>query len=181
MARQSLLPLAAVLCLTAGFSIAQEGQAPSYPKPGPEHLKLKELEGAWDAVVTGMDGKKSKGEAIYKMECGGLWLTSDFKCQMEGQPFHGKGFDSYDAAKKKHIGVWIDSMMTVPLIMEGTRDESTKTTTCYGECPGPDGKTMKMKGVTIENSANQHTFDMYTLAPDGKETKMMTIVYTRRK
>ena len=185
MSRKLIFTFGSWLLVFVGPVLAQQQQPagpPPSPKPGPEHAKLKELEGNWDAVVTShMDGKKSKGEASYKMECGGLWLTSDFKGQMEGQPFHGKGFDSYDATKKKHIGVWVDSMMTVPLVMEGTRDAATKTTTCTGECPGPDGKLMKVKAVTKEISANQHTFEMYMVAADGKETKTMTIEYTRRK
>ena len=184
MLRKLILSLAGCLILGLGFAAAQQQQPagpPPSPRPGPEHLKLKELEGNWDAVVTGMDGQKSKGEASYKMECGGLWLTSDFKSQMDDQPFHGKGFDSYDPAKKKYLGVWVDSMMTVPMMTEGTRDERTKTTTCTGECPGPDGKPMKVKMVTKEVNSNQHTFEMYMIGPDGKETKSMTIEYTRRK
>jgi hypothetical protein len=171
-----------LVVLTAGVAMAQQAQQqPPMPKPGPEHMDLKKLEGSWDCVVTSMDGKKTKGEASYKMECGGLWLVSDFKGEFDGAPFQGKGMDTYDAAKKKYVSVWVDSMMTTPLIMEGTRDESTKTSVMTGECPGPDGKPMKMKGVTKETDNDHMTFEMYMIGPDGKEAKAMTIAYTRRK
>jgi len=160
---------------------AQEQKQPPAPKPGPEHAQLKALEGTWDTVMTTADGKKSKGVAVYKVECGGLWLTSDFQGEFEGAPFQGKGLDSYDPAKKKYVSVWVDSMLTVPLVMEGTRDESTKTTMMTGEAPGPDGKLMKMKGVTKDIDKNRMTFEMYMPGPDGKEVKGFTIDYTRRK
>jgi hypothetical protein len=180
MSRTFTFALCLNMLFAAGIATAQQEQQPPAPKPGREHAELKKLEGTWDTVLD-HDGKKSKGEATYKMECGGLWLASDFKGEFDGKPFHGKGLDSYDPAKKKYVAVWVDSMMTVPLIMEGTHDESTKTTTATGECPGPDGKPMKLKGVTKFTDNDHMTFDMYMIGPDGKETKAMTIAYTRRK
>jgi hypothetical protein len=185
MSRKVILALAAWLTVGVKFALAQQqptpAQMPPVAKPGAEHAILKQIEGTWDAVVTGADGKKSKAEAVYKMECGGLWLTSDFKGQMDGQPFQGKGLDTYDPAKKKYTSVWVDSMSTAPMIFEGTRDESTKTTTQTGESPGPDGKPMKFKGVSKENDDDHMTFSMYSIGSDGKETKLMTIDYARRK
>jgi hypothetical protein len=183
---KSRLPFLTGLLALSVLRIAAAQQAADQlafqpPTPGPEHARLKKMEGTWDAVMKMSDGKSSKGEAVYKMECGGLWLASDFKGSFEGAPFHGKGLDTYDAAKKKHIAVWVDSMMTSPLVMEGTRDEATKTTTQMGECPGPDGKLVKMKGVTKEIDNDHLTFEMYLVLPDGKEAKQMTIEYARRK
>jgi hypothetical protein len=168
------------LLLAAGMATAQESSPPP-PTPGPEHARLKKMEGTWDAVMTDGEGKKSKGEMNYKMECGGLWLTSDYKGEHDGKPFHGKGFDSYDPTKKKYVGVWIDNMITSPLQIEGTYDEKTKISTCYGECAGPDGKPMKMKLVTKTIDDDHETFEMYMIGPDGKEMKGATIEYTRRK
>src|SRR4051812_2658003 len=95
----------------------EQPMGPMAPKPGKEHLELAKMEGVWDAVTT-IGDKKTKGEATYKMDCGGLWLASTFKGEMEGQPFTGRGLDSYDPAKKRYVGVWVDSMITSPLIME---------------------------------------------------------------
>ncbi len=167
--------------LIAISSVSAQQSSPPAPTPGPEHARLKKLEGAWDAVMTTPDGKKTKGEMIYKMECGGLWLTCDYKGEHEGKPFHGKGLDSYDPASKKLTGVWVDSVMTSPLVYTGTYDEKTKTSTCAGECNGPDGKPMKMKMVTKTTDDNHETFEMFMIGPDGKEMKGATIEYTRRK
>jgi len=180
MSRKFPVSLAAGLLLVVGSVSAQQSSPPP-PTPGPEHARLKKLEGIWDAVMTTPDGKKTKGEMIYKMECGGLWLTSDYKGEHEGKPFHGKGFDSYDLATRKYVGVWVDSVMTNPLRIEGTYDEKTRTSTCTGECTGPDGKAMKMKLVTKTIDDDHETFEMNMIGPDGKETKGAVIEYTRRK
>jgi hypothetical protein len=172
-----------VVLLSARLAVAQQEKKEEFQpaKPGPEHAELKKLEGTWDTVMKTPDGKSSKGVATYKMELGGLWLVSDFKGDFDGAPFQGKGLDTYDAGKKKYVSVWVDSMMTMPLVFEGTRDPATKISTSTCECTGPDGKPMKMRSVTKEIDDHHFTFEMYSPGPDGKEAKMMTIEYTRRK
>lgn len=166
--------LSVTLMLVANVS-AQES-----PKPGPEHQKLKELEGTWDAVMKFGD-TESKGTVVYKMEVGGLWLTSDFQGEFAGEKFSGKGLDSYDAAKKKYVSVWVDSMITSPLVTEGTYDKDGKVLTMTGEGPGPDGKPMKFKMTTEHKDKNSMLFTMFGPGPDGKEAAMFSITYKRRK
>src|SRR4051812_26600951 len=81
------------------------GQEPVV-RPGPEHERLKQLAGTWDTTMT-YGGMASKGTCVYKMEVGGLWLTSAFEGEFAGQKFSGRGLDSYDAGKKKYVGVWV--------------------------------------------------------------------------
>ncbi|HEX5102276.1 MAG TPA: DUF1579 domain-containing protein [Pirellulaceae bacterium] len=151
------------------------------PKPGPEHAYLKAMEGVWDAEMVTPDGNKSAGTMTYKMQVGGLWLTSDYKGEFAGAEFTGKGLDSYDAKKKKYVGVWVDSMITSPLIMEGDMDEKTHTLTMNTEGPGPDGKPQKMKMVTKMPDKDHMNFEMFMTGADGKETSGFKINYTRKK
>src|SRR5262249_30723965 len=109
------------------------------PKPGPEHERLKKLEGAWDATIKVGD-QQSKGTMTYKMELGGLWLVSEFPGDFMGMKFQGKGMDGYDPLKKKYVSVWVDSMSNSPLISEGTLDKDGKVLTMSGEGLGMDGK-----------------------------------------
>ncbi len=152
-------------------------QAQESPKPGPEHEMLKKMEGVWDATMK-FEGMSSKGTMTYKMELGGLWLVSTFEGEFAGAKFSGRGLDSYDARKKKFVTVWVDSMITTPLILEGTYDQAKKTMTMVGDGLGPDGKPTKWKSVTVMADENSIHFGMYF--GDAKEPAF-TIEYKRKK
>jgi hypothetical protein len=168
-----------VLCVAAALPVATV-RAQQPPKPGPEIEKLKALEGTWDATVK-MMGNESKATATYKMGVGGMWLVSDFEGEFGGMKFQGKGMDTYDASKKKYISVWVDSMSTSPMVMEGSYDKDGKILTMTGEGPGEDGKPTKYKSVSEMKDKDSMLFKMYTVGKDGKDAEMMTITYKRKK
>jgi hypothetical protein len=170
----------------AGFVVgagllAQEG----FPKPGPEHARLKSLEGTWEGNIKmtfpGMPAKESKATATYKMECGGLWLVGNFVGEFDGKPFQGKELDSYDATKKKYVSVWVDSMGTLPMNSEGTYDKEKKRLTMTSEYPGMDGKLTKYTMVTDYKDDDNMVWTMSAPGKDGKDTVVMTITYKRKK
>ncbi len=163
------------VALARGVAFAQE-----LPTPGPEHERLKQLEGEWIATLKSAGGE-SKGTMTYRMECGGLWLVSDFHSDFGGQKFQGRGLDGYDPQKKKYVSVWVDSMSPRPLMFEGDWDAARKELTMRGEGPGPEGKPVKYKSVTRKVDADHETFRMFIVGPDGNETEMMTIDYERKK
>lgn len=160
-------------------SLATAGVHGQYqaPKPGPEHALLRKMEGTWDTTMK-IGGQESKGIATYKMELGGLWLTSTFEGAFGGEKFSGRGFDSYDGGKKKFVGVWFDSMSTTPMITEGSYDKVTRTMTMIGEAPGMDGKMAKHRIVTEMPDDNTMNFAMYVgEAPQPA----FTILYKRKQ
>jgi hypothetical protein len=167
--------------LAAGLFVAAPLAAYEQPevKPGPEHAKLKESEGTWDATIKGKDGD-SKGVLQCKLGLNGLWLVEHFKADLGGKPFEGHGATSYDAGKKKYVNVWVDSMATLPMVSEGTFDSKTKTLKLSGEMPMPDGKTMKCTMTTIAKDADTKVFTL-TGVQDGKDFEMVHITYKRRK
>src|SRR5262249_33805782 len=145
-------------------------------KPGPEHELLKKHVGTWDLTMK-FGEMESKGTVTYKMELGGLWLVSSLECDLGGMKFQGRGMDSYDAGKKKYVGVWFDSMSTHPMLMEGTFDKEKKTMTMIGEGPGMDGKLVKHKIVTEWKDEDTIHFGMYM--GDAKDPGF-TILYKRK-
>jgi hypothetical protein len=171
---KTLRCLVAVALAAAASPAARAQEA---PKPGPEHEVLKKMVGTWDITMK-FGGMETKGVATYKMDLGGLWLASTVESEIFGAKFSGRGFDSYDAAKKKYVGLWIDSMSTSPMTMEGTYDKATKTLTMTGEGPGMDGKPTKYKGVSVMPDDDTINFTMYM--GDVKEPAF-TIVYKRKK
>lgn len=97
----------AVLLASAVVATAQD-------KPGPEHALLKQMEGTWDGTVKllmepGKPPAESKGVFTAKMDLGGFFLVTEFKGEMMGQNFTGKGMSGYDPMKKKYVGTWADS------------------------------------------------------------------------
>ena len=159
--------------------LAAPAAAQDFPvaKAGPEHEILKKHVGTWDTTMKIM-GMESKGTATYKLDLGGLWLSSTVESEIFGMKFQGHGMDSYDATKKKYVSAWFDSMSASPMFMEGTYDASKKTLTMTGEGPGEDGKPTKHKSVSEWKDDDTLHFSMYM--GDGKEPAF-TIVYKRRK
>jgi hypothetical protein len=166
------LAVALAVAFVAPIARAQEAV-----KPGPEHAQLKKMEGVWETTMK-MGPMESKGTATYKMDLGGLWLLSQFEGDIGGQKFSGRGADSYDPARKKYVGLWIDSMSTSIMTMEGTRDAATNTLTMVGEGPDMNGKIVKHKAVSKMPDDNTIQFSMYM--GDAKEPQF-TILYKRRK
>jgi Protein of unknown function (DUF1579) len=167
--RMSAVIVAAVLVVPAWT------QEP--PKPGPEHELLKKQEGTWSTTMKA-GGQEFKGSVTYKMELGGLWLVGSLESDLAGQRFFGKSLDTYDAGKKKYVGVWADSMGTTPLLMEGTYDKDKKTLTMIGEGPGMDGKLTKWRSVST--MPDNDTINMSMFVGDAKEP-MFTVTYKRKK
>jgi hypothetical protein len=193
--KKTLFAMAAGIALAAGPAFAQApadkpktdktdkaapaaGEMPQ-AKPGPEHEILKKSVGTWDATVEemapGAPPKTSKGTETAKL-VGGLWLVSDFKSEMMGQPFEGHAVGGYDPSKKKYVGTWVDSMSASQWTSEGTLDPATKTMTDWMEGVGHDGKPTKMKAVTQWKDDDTRVFTMYM-----GETPTMKITYKRRK
>ena len=169
-----------LIACAAGALLVPATVAQEPVKPGPEHERLKKAEGTWEATIK-MGDQESKGTMTYKMDLGGLWLIANFEGEFGGMKFNGKGFDTYDPAKKKYIGIWIDSMSTSPMMMEGTYDEKAKALTMIGEGPGMDGPKTKYKSVLENKDDNTMVMTMSTAGKDDKGQVMMTITYKRKK
>jgi hypothetical protein len=170
-----LVAVCAVVGWLAPYACSQEP-----PKPGPEHERLKQAEGTWEATVK-MGDQESKGTMTYKMDVGGLWLVSKFEGDFGGMKFQGRGLDSYDAKKKKYVSVWVDSFSTTPMIMEGTYDKEANALTMAGEGPGPEGKPVMFKSVLEHKDPDTMVLNMSSAEKGGKDQPMMTITYKRKK
>jgi hypothetical protein len=166
-----------IAAVSAAALLAGPGFSQEPPKPGPEHKMLKLREGTWETTLkTG--GMESKGSVTFKMELGDLWLVGSMESDLAGQKFSGKSLDTYDAAKKKYISVWCDSMSTSPLLMEGSLDAAKKTLILIGDGPGTDGKLTKWRSVSEMPDKDTIEFSMYV--GDGKDP-MFTVTYKRKK
>jgi hypothetical protein len=176
--------LAAAFVLPIAVVAAQQ-QGPPMPKPGPEHAILKMDVGTWDATVEMIPGPgappmTSKGVEVNTLGCGGLCLISDFKGElMPGVAFHGHGTTAWDAAKKKYVVSWTDSMSAGLSIGEGTFDPAAKK--FNGSMEGPDmtGNVVKTRSV-VDYGSGSRVMTVFAPGPDGKEMQVLKITYKKR-
>jgi hypothetical protein len=172
--------LSALALSTLALAAPALAQGPPMPQPGPEHELLKKDVGTWDATVEmtmapGAAPTVSKGTEVVTM-LGGFWQLSEFKSELMGQPFEGRGTVGFDPAKKKYVGTWVDTMTPGYATVEGTYDAATKTLTATMDGPGPTGERVQMKETTEWKADGTRVFTMH--GPDGGV--MMRITYKRR-
>jgi hypothetical protein len=202
MRKYQIALVAIALMVTASVAISQEKAADKqakqptpeemmaimqkYGTPGAEHAALKPLIGTFDADCTmqmapDAPPMTSRGKTTNKFILGDRWLKGSFDGDFMGQPFQGIQLLGYDKLKKKYVSSWIDSMMTARMDSEGEADSAGKVITLSGTCDCPfenRPKTMKTVITIVDN--DHHTMEGFDVT-DGKETKTMTIKYTRSK
>ena len=120
------------------------------PEDGPGANRLKQDAGTWDATVEMSQGPGqapmvSKGVEVNTLIGGGLWMVSDFKSAMMGQPFEGHGVFGYDAGKKKYVSSWVDSWSSGLATGESTYDAATKKMTGWMEGPDMPARVTRSK------------------------------------
>ncbi|MEO8505125.1 MAG: DUF1579 domain-containing protein [Acidobacteriota bacterium] len=152
--------------------------------PGPEHMQMGKMVGTWDMDVTAYGGptpEHDKGTAEFASLLGGRVLTQTVHSTMMGQPYEGMGTQGYDNVSKKYWSIWMDSMSTGPLTSWGTCD-AAGACTYEGTSNDPiTGKAAKFHMTLKPDGADKQAFELSGPGPDGKQMKMMEIVYTRKK
>jgi hypothetical protein len=164
-------------------------QMMKYGTPGKGHELLKKYVGDWDVDVTvwsmpGAPPETSKGTMKNTLIFDGRYIMGEFASTMGGMSFSGLEIIGYDLFKKTYTTFWIDSMSTGFLTTGGTLDMSGNVLTETGSSPDPmtDGKTQqKYKNVTTFMGDGKYKFEMFMVMPDGKDSKGMELVCTRRK
>lgn len=156
-----------------------------YMTPGDVHKMLAASDGEWNGAVTlwmapGTEPSVSKSTAKNEMIMGGRYQLSKHSGETMGMPFEGMSLVGYDNAKKVFISTWIDNMGTGVMTLEGTWDAATKTITFKGKCVDPmSGKDINIRETFQFTDANTQKMEMFMVA-DGKESKTMSIIYTRK-
>jgi len=163
-------------------------QMMKYGTPDKNHELLKKFVGDWDVdISTWQDPmakpQMSKGTAKNTLILDGRYLKSSFEGAMGDMKFQGLEIIGYDLIKKMYTTFWVDSMSTSFMVTTGTLNTAGNVLTETGMSPDPmtDGKMMqKFKNVTTFISDGKYKFEMFMVMPDGKETKGMELVYTRK-
>lgn len=156
------------------------------PQPGAEHQWLAKSAGKWNIkgeFFMGPPGTPTmKTEATETIEMvGPFWSVSKYEATMMGMPMTGMSTLTYDMAKKKWVGTWLDSFSSLSFFFEGELD--TETDTLEMHCDAGDMMTMQMtkfRTTCKRIDDDTQTFEMFRTDPaSGEESMMFRNEYTR--
>jgi hypothetical protein len=166
----------------------QQAEMEAYMKagtPGTPHQTLASTAGTYDMKVKswhepGGPAMEDSGTATRKMTLDGRVLVEEVKSQMHGQPYTGHLMMGYDNVTGKYWSTWTASTSTGVMVSEGSCD-AQKVCTMTGTWNDPIKKgPMKARMTTRWTSPTTQVFEMYAPGKDGKEMKMMEILYTKK-
>lgn len=158
----------------------------AFATPGEIHAKMAGLVGTWETTVKMYGGPgpatETKGTSTYTSLMDGRYIQETADGDFGGMPFHGVGIYGYDNALKKYVATWIDNMGTGIMYSTGTSDDGGKTINWNGKGTDPmSGQEQSYRSVMHQMTPDQYSFEMYGPGPDGKEMKMMEIMYARKR
>ena len=153
--------------------------------PGPEHARMAAEAGDWTVKSTawmapGAPPMESVGSARIHMVLDGRFQVMEYEGNMMDMSFKGMGTTGYDILAKKYVGTWCDSMGTMIMISEGTRDASGAVT-MWSEWNDPLGRRTVSRMVSTMVDADHMHMEMHCRVGSKPETKVMELDFTRKK
>ncbi|MBI2841379.1 MAG: DUF1579 domain-containing protein [Acidobacteria bacterium] len=157
-----------------------------FATPGAPHQGLLGMVGTWDTTVKFFmdpaNPSESKGTSTYTSLLDGRYVQEVADGSAMGMPFHGLGIYGYDNLTKKYVSCWIDNMGTGLMTGTGSMSADGKMLTWMSTSSDPmSGKEQSYRSTMLQATADQYVFEMFGPGPEGKEAKMMSITYNRRK
>lgn len=154
--------------------------------PGTEHQLLKQYVGKWNHTMSwwmSPDAKPeiSQGTSEIKSILGGRFIEQNVSGTSMGQPYEGMGITGYDNVNKHFSTMWIDNMSTGTMSGKATLDKGKNALVDKGEfsCPLDPSGTKSYRSVWSLPKGDSFTYEMYGAGEDGKEFRMMEIVYKK--
>ena len=156
----------------------------AYASPNDNHRILDPLVGTWSHVVTwwmtpDSQPEMSQGMTETQWVMDGRFLRHAAMGTSMGQAFEGMGFTGFDNGKQTYQTIWMDNMGTGMMTGEGTYDPGKKTLTDHGRFTDPMIGQRSYRGVITFVDDVHYRYEMYVADRNGKEFRMMEIVYTR--
>jgi hypothetical protein len=189
-------------CAAGGFAVALAGEGEGKPKltaaqqaemeayekagaPGAPHAALAATAGEYDLTTKswqepGGEPMVEAGKATRRMILEGRVLVEAVDATMMGQPFKGHAMMGYDNVSGEYWSTWMDSMSTGLMVSRGSCD-AAGTCTFTGSWNDPVKKgPVTARMTTRWTTATTQVFEMFGPGRDGKEMKMMEIVYRKK-
>ena len=158
-----------------------------FAAPGDAHKQLARKVGSWMSVNRmWMDPSappmESVGNSTMRMVLGGRYLLEEVRSTFMGQPFEAIGLTGFHNGTGKYEFAWMDTVGTAISTGVGAMSPDGKTYTWQSDMYDPaQSKSVKTRAVETWKDADHFTTEMFAAGPDGKEMKVMELVYTRTK
>ncbi|MBX3693591.1 MAG: DUF1579 domain-containing protein [Steroidobacteraceae bacterium] len=188
----------AMLCIAPAFAeegaatpqltAEQQAEMEAYAKagaPGAPHLAMAATAGDYDLKVRSWyqpDGPamEDAGTATRQMILDGRVLLETLNSSMMGVPFTGQSMTGYDNVTGEYWGTWLDSMSTGLMVSHGSCD-ATGACSFAGSWNDPVTKGPVSARMTSRwTSPTTQLFEMFGPGKDGREMKMVEILYTKK-
>jgi hypothetical protein len=180
----ALLLLGTALGIGAGTSPGRaDTQPPAMPKPVAEHQALKSFVGEWDCEMESfLEGQPGKHKStLTGRMVGDFWAVIDITGDMGGMAFTGHGTFGFDAAKKKAVGTWVDSMGDYLWTYDGRVEGNKLIFDAKGPSPTDPTKIIPYRDTWDFSTPNKMVLTSEMTGPDGKLKLMMRAAGVRKK
>lgn len=166
----------------------QQAEMDAYTKagaPGAPHLAMAATAGDYDLEVRswyepGGPPAEDAGTATRRMILDGRVLVETLSSTMMGMPFTGQAMTGYDNVTGEYWSTWMDSMSTGLMVSHGSCD-ALGACSFAGSWNDPVTKGPVAARMTSRwTSPATQLFEMFGPGKDGREMKMMEIVYTKK-
>jgi hypothetical protein len=155
--------------------------------PGAPHKVLDVYAGEWEVktkmwMQPGAPPMETEGTASSKWIMGGRYIEMTVKSEFMGQAFEGRAITGYSNMRKAYQSFWIDSMGTSMSMTAGSYDAASKTFAFEGKMDDPmTGAKNKLFKFTDKIVSGDEIHSEGHDPSLGKDSKMMEMVYKRRK
>lgn len=163
-------------------------------QPGPEHERLKTLEGTWNVtsrwwMEPGSPPMEVTGTGTNRLILGGRYL--EMRTELSGNPYfrdddgtpspmESRVFYGFDRRSDQYTLVGFDTLGTYYVTAAGTWDPETETITLHGEDEDPALGTVQRYDMHLRfESEDRVVWDIVFQTPEGEEFKVMEVVSTR--
>jgi hypothetical protein len=155
--------------------------------PSEAHEKLGKLQGKWNVkstiVIAGMDPQEpTEGTAELIPILGGRFIQETGDGMMMGFPVQHVKIWGYNNGSKKYQALWMYTMSTGFLNMEGTSADQGKTIQWKGYFDNEVGIREELTAVTKYSDDDHFEIELVGgKMPDGTDGPRLKAVYTRAK
>ncbi|MGI2033439.1 DUF1579 domain-containing protein [Rhizobium panacihumi] len=150
-------------------------------KPQTEHFALERMVGTWDvkSSVTGPDANWT--EKCRSLD--GMWYVAEGEGDVPGGTARTVLTVGYDPDKRKYVGTWIGSMVSMLWVYEGEFSGDGNTLSLH--TTGPDceieGRIAEYREQIIFQDNDHRFFTSATKQPDGSWKTFQDLEYTRKR